>query len=432
MDASSLSQALTATLAAIVAVLLFIVAHRSPRLAVAAAIATIAFVPVWIGVGLGFNGNLFLPLAVVVPLAAALALVPMRDFRLSLVDGLLLFLLVLAASSLLTSDTALALSFLVTPFAYFVGGFALGRLASARVGAEFVYRVIAVVFSVVAVLAIAEFVLRHNAFVDLRVGNSLFDAWGTLQERGGQLRVEGAFGHSIALGASLALAVPITLASTFAFSLRVAMVGAMAIATVLTFSRIGIAGVFIGIALCAVLLKDRLTPKQRGFLVGSAVVLALALLPLVSTVFNEAGDEAGNSADYRGDLVPLLFDANLVGFSDLVHHSATGQLSFGNFQSIDSQLVLTVLSNGMLALLAALAALTVAVVLCLRRRAQPATIAIVAQIPALATVALITQYSVMLWLVIGIAATTQLAPRVETPRVPARHPSLIPLTIPGD
>ena len=426
MDAATLSGLLTATFAAVVAGLVFIAAHRSPRLAVVAAVAAIAFVPVWIGIGLGFNGNLFLPVATLAAIACAVAVLPIRGFRFSLVDALLIFLVVLAASSLITSDTSLALSFLVTPFMYFVGGYLFGRVASARVGVDFVYRVVAIVFSIVAVLAIIEFVTGFNPFIGLKVNNSLFSAWGTLQERGGQLRAEGAFGHSIALGASLALAIPLTLSTGFRFAIRIGMVALMSVATVFTFSRIGIISAFLGIALCALFLRDRLTPRQRGVLLGGGLAVALVMLPFVTTVFGEAGDEAANSADYRGDLVPLLLDANLVGFSDLVHHSPTGALSFGDFQSIDSQLVLTGLTNGLLALIAAGIALTVASVLVLRGRAQPATIAIVAQIPALATVALITQYSIMLWIVIGFAATSQLALRPITRSTPARIPSFTP------
>ena len=426
MDAATLSGALTATFAAIVAALIFIAAHRSPRLAVVAAVAALAFVPVWIGVGLGFNGNLFLPAAALAALACAVALLPIRGFRFSLVDALLIFLVVLAASSLITSDTTLALSFLVTPFMYFVGGYLFGRVASARVGVGFVYRVVAIVFSIVAVLTIIEFVTGFNPFIELRVNNSLFSAWGSLQERGGQMRAEGAFGHSIALGASLALAIPLTLSTDFRFAIRLGMVGLMSIATVFTFSRIGIISAFLGIALCALFLRESLKPRERAVLLGGGLAVALVMLPFVTTVFGEAGDEAANSADYRGDLIPLLFDANLVGFSDLVHHSPTGALSFGDFQSIDSQLVLTGLTNGLLALIAAGVAIVVAITLVLRGKAQPATVAIVAQVPALATVALITQYSIMLWIVIGFAATSQLALRPLTRSNPARIPSFAP------
>ena len=403
----SLETALETTLVVILSLIALMIAHRSPRLAFVAALLVVCFVPIWIGGRLGFNGSLFLPAAVLASLAAALVLLPVRNFRPSLVDALLLFLAVVAATSFITSDPTLALAFLVTPFAYFIGGYVLGRIATARLGVDMVYRTVAILFTIVALLAIIEFVTGFNPFIGLQVDGVLFREWGDIQIRGGNARAEGAFGHSIALGASLALAVPLTLAARFPFLLRLGMIALMLGATVLTFSRIGIICAFLGVVLCAMFLKDRLLPRERvGILVGSGAI-GLALLPLVSAVFTEAGEEATNSADYRSDLFPLLSQANLVGFSDSVHRSPSGNLTFGRFVSIDSQLVLTGLTTGSLALCAVVIAFIVAIILCLRGRAQPATIAVVAQLPALATVALITQYSVVLWLIVGIAATSQ-------------------------
>ena len=72
------------------------------------------------------------------------------------------------------------------------------------------------IFTIVAVLAILEFVTGTNLFITyLPNTTSLFDIWGTLQPRGGVIRAEGAFGHSIALGASLGIAVSLTLGSSF-------------------------------------------------------------------------------------------------------------------------------------------------------------------------------------------------------------------------
>ena len=413
-----LEPALVTTLAVLLVVILGIIAHRSPRFALVAALCILCFMPVWVGARLGFNGNLFLPAAVIASLAVAVVMLPVRSIRPSPADALLLFLILLALSSFITSDPVLALSFLVTPFTYFVGGYALGRIATARVGADTVYRAVAVVFTVVALLAILEFTTGINPFISIGPEGSLFAAWGDIQMRGGIARAEGAFGHSIALGSCLALAIPLTLAARFPFTVRLAMVATMLCATVFTFSRIGIICAFLGIVLCAVFLTERLRGRQRAAILGGGALLALLMLPLVSSVFSEAGEEAENSGAYRGDLLPLLARSQLIGFSDSLHRSPAGTLSFDRFISIDSQLLLTSLTTGVLALLAACIALAIAAALVLRGRAQPATIAIVAQLPALATVALITQYAVMLWLVVGIAATTQAlarSPRVSAP-----------------
>ncbi len=407
-----------------VALLALVVAHRSPRLAVVVAIAALCLLPVWVGARLGFNGNLFLPAGVLVAVAVTIALLPARGFRPSPADAMLGLLVLLALVSFLTDDPALALAFLVTPFAYFVAGYALGRLAALRLGLPQVHRIIAVAFTVVAALAILEYLSGWNPFVLVQVDGSQFAEWGTIQERGGLARAEGAFGHSIALGASLALAIPLTIASSIRFPVRVGMVLLMLAATVVTFSRIGIISAAVGVVLTALFLREGLERRQRAVLVGGMVIVAVAALPLVSSVFSSAGDEAADSAGYRGDLLPLIAQANLVGFSDLVQRSPSGQLAFGPFRSIDSQFVLTALSSGLLALVIVALGLLVAIVLCIRRRATAATIALVAQIPALATVALITQYSIVLWLVVGIAATGQIAMRRSS--TPAPAPPVVP------
>ena len=410
-----------------VALLALVVAHRSPRLAVVVAIAALCLLPVWVGARLGFNGNLFLPAGVLVAVAVTVALLPARGFRPSPADAMLGLLVLLALVSFLTDDPTLALTFLVTPFAYFVAGYALGRMATVRLGLPQIHRIVAFAFTVVAALALVEYLTGWNPFVLLRVDGSQFAEWGTIQERGGLARAEGAFGHSIALGASLAMAIPLTIASTIRFPIRAGMVVLMLAATVVTFSRIGIISAAIGVVLTALFLREGLERRQRAVLLGGMLVVALAALPLVSSVFSSAGDEAADSAGYRGDLLPLIAQANLVGFSDLVQRSASGQLSFGPFRSIDSQFVLTALSSGLIALAIVLLALLVAVVLCIRRRATAATIALVAQIPALATVALITQYSIVLWFVVGIAATVQIAMR----RAAASAPAAVPVPVAG-
>jgi hypothetical protein len=390
-----------------VAVCAFLLARRVPRLAFVGAIAVICFVPIWIGVAIGFNGNLFVPLAVVTALATSVAMLPLPRFQLSPMDGMLAFLLVVAGSALLTGNTTIALSFLITPFTYFVSGYALGRLGASRIPASWVHGAIAVAFSLVAVLAIVEFVAEWNPFVGIKSGNSLFAAWGGLQERGGVFRAEGAFGHSIALSSSLALAIPLTLASNFRFAIRLAMVGVMLVGTAFTFSRIGIISALLGLVLSLLFMRKTITTRMRVLTTSVAVAVAVAVFPIVDTVFAEAGAEAVNSAEYRANLLSLMRHMNFIGVSDLVRRSSSGELYFESFQSIDSQLILTGLTNGVLALAAIVAILLAALVLVLRGKATPATIAIVAQIPAFTSVALITQYSIFLWVVVGIAATAQ-------------------------
>jgi len=390
-----------------VAVAAFIVLRRMPRTAVGVWIAVLCFVPVWIGLGIGFNGNYYLPAVTGMALLATVALLPAHGFRFGAMDGLVALLIVFALASLITENASIALGFAFSLFTYFVAGYIFGRVAPLRVEPTWIYGAIAVAFSVVSLLVLLEFFAHWNPFVDIKAANSMYTTWGTIQERGGVARSEGAFGHSIALGSSLAIAIPLTLAARFPLLVRAGMVLLMMFATVLTFSRIGMVGAVLGLLLSILFMRDAISRRARIVLTSAIVVVAAVVFPLVTTVFDDAGSEATGSADYRGDLTSLIGSMNVVGVADSAERNSTGQVYFGNFRSIDSQLILTGLSSGALALALVVVALLVGIVLVVTRRATPATIAVVAQIPALATVALITQYSIFLWVVVGLAASTQ-------------------------
>lgn len=393
------------------AVAAFFVLRRSPKLAVGVWIVVLCFVPVWIGINIGFNGSYFLPAAAALALLVTVSLLPVTSFRFSLIDGLVLLLVVFSLTSLLAGNPTIALGFAFSLATYFVIGYVLGRVAPLRVDPSWIYSAVAVAFTVVSVLALIEFFFVWNPFVLIHANNSMFVTWGGLQERGGVLRAEGAFGHSIALGSSLAIAVPLTLASRFSLPVRAGMVLLMLGATVVTFSRIGMITGLLGLVLSIVFMRDAISRRSRIVLTTCIAIGCAVIFPLVSAVFDDAGTEASGSADYRGDLLSLVGSMNLVGVADSARRDSTGQVYFGNFRSIDSQLILTGLSNGLIALILIVVALVGGIVLVVSRRATPPTIAAVAQIPAFATVALITQYSVFVWFVIGLAASTQLALR---------------------
>ncbi|TDP98895.1 MULTISPECIES: hypothetical protein [unclassified Leifsonia] len=416
-----------------VAVLGFLVLRRAPRLAVATWIVVLCFVPIWLGFGIGFNGNYYLPPATAAALLVVAALLPVRRFRLSWMDALMTLVVVAALASILAGNAGIALGAAIIVVTYFVAGYIVGRVAPLRVDPAWVHGAIAVCFTIVAVLAIIEGLTHWNPFVLIKSGNSLYSIWGTIQERGGVPRAEGAFGHSIALGASLAMAVPITLAAPFRLWVRGLMVLTMLVATVYTFSRIGMICSLLGVALSVLFMRDAISRRARIAITTIVVVASAIVFPLVSAVFDDAGAEASDSADYRGDLVSLFGTMNLVGVAGSAQKNSAGSLYFGNFRSIDSQLILTGLTNGIIVLIAIAVALAFGILLVLRGKASPATIALVAQIPAFATVALITQYSIFVWFVAGLAATTQLAPDASRPlvlgrptRVPQPEPDALP------
>lgn len=424
LSGSVVDRSLGIVLGLVVVVFAIFVLRRSAKLAISFWLFTICFVPVWIGVSLGASGKTVVPLASAAAVVVVVSLIPATRFRPGITDGLMILLVIMTVAALFTGNRTIALSFLVSLLTYFVVGYVLGRVIPERVEFTWIYGLIGVLFTIVAALAILEFFTAFNLFVQFKVNNLSFATWGGIQSRGGGLRAEGAFGHSIALGSCLALAIPITLASRFRFWIRAVMVLVMLCATALTFSRIAIIGAILGLAFSVLFLHGSMLARWRVALASIGAVAALALSPLVSTVFTNAGQEASGSAAYRRDLLSLVGQMNLIGVSDSVQRSADNQVYFDRFRSIDSQLILTGLSGGLLMLIAVIIALVVAVVLMLTGRASAPTIAIVAQIPAFATVALITQYAIFVWFVIGLAGATQLAPTRRSRRGLDRHAAL--------
>ncbi|WP_426625426.1 hypothetical protein ACPPVW_05015 [Leifsonia sp. McL0607] len=410
LNAPTVDKTLLIAAAVAVAILGFVVLRRYPKLAVASWIVSICFVPIWLGFGVGFNGNYYLPPATAAAFLVVAALLPAPRFRLSWLDGLMTLVVVCAICSLFTGNAGIALGAAIIVVTYFVAGYVVGRIAPLRVDPLWIHGAIAICFTVVALLAIVEGLTHFNPFVLIKAPNSLYTAWGSIQSRGGVPRAEGAFGHSIALGASLAMAIPITLASPFRFWVRVAMSLTMLVATVFSFSRIGMVCALLGIMLSILFMRDAISRRARITLVTVVVIAAAVLFPLVIAVFDEAGSEATDSANYRGDLTQLFGTMNPIGVASSAEKNSAGTLYFGNFRSIDSQLILTGLTNGVIVLAAVVAALVFGILLVLRGKATAATVALVAQIPAFATVALITQYSIFVWFVAGLAATTQLMP----------------------
>jgi hypothetical protein len=285
--------------------------------------------------------------------------------------------------------------------------FLLGRLVpDDRVDLKQVYGLVAVIMACVAGLAVVEFVLTWNPFVEVSPPWSSSPQWRGLQERGGITRAEGAFGHSIALGCSLALAVPLALGSRIRPVVRNGLALLLVIGSVVSFSRVGMIAAVLGLLL-SLLAGPGLSTRARAAALVVAVAGAAFVLPAVLTVFEVADEEASGSAGYRVNLLQLVPSMESLGLSGDASFNQLGALVFFQFRSIDSALILLGLVYGWIALVIALSLLAMAVGAVVLRRAAPPTISIVAQIPALISVALITQYAMLFWFVAGLSVAAQ-------------------------
>lgn len=391
-------------LVAAIATGLAVLVHNRPKFGVALWLATVGFVPIWYGLTFSFY---FFP-ATLVGVFVLLVTLPGMPRRYGLADFFIAFLFVTCLVPIVTGGGTIGTVFVV--LSQWLLGFLLGRLLPLAVDVTWIYGCVAVVFTAVSLGGIGEFAAKSNPYVNGGPSNPLFARWGVLQERSDLLRAEWAFGHSIALGCSIALAIPLVFASGFRLTVRLGMVAVMLVCVTLTFSRVAMISATLAVLISVIFQQIRIPSHVRYLTIGLFSVVTVALAPFVLGVFGTAGDEATVSANYRENLTELVPDLSVIGLSPAAYRSPSGDLYFGRFQSIDSQVLLTGLTYGWFTMALGILMLLGAFFLVLRRRASPATIAIVCQVPALATVALITQYSIFFWFACGLAVFGQVGP----------------------
>lgn len=393
--------------------------RASPRTTLVVWMLVLFLVPIWIGVSVGF----FWAAITLISLAAIAS--NYADLRLTVVDGLVaafaLLLLVLFALQLATlSTTVIALLQWLVPYAW-------GRMVLARVPALFVTRTIAAAATAAACLALVELATGWNPFV-LIPGPGPYAEWSGLQPRAGFVRAEGAFGHSIALGSSLAMASAFVLASRWRAPVMLLSLAAVVGAVVATFSRIGLVTAGLTIAVCIVAMPH-IGRAARWAVIGGGAVAAALIVPFLGDVFTDAGDEAGGSADYRGALFSLVSEVRLLGSAGDWQGTIADGVYLGTFaRSVDNTFLLIALRFGWVPLLLVVAVLLALALGVLRGRANPASIAVACQIPALFAVALITQFGSFLWFLIGLAVawSAMQADRDRFARLSLSEPTRLP------
>ncbi|PFG15653.1 hypothetical protein ATK74_0173 [Propionicimonas paludicola] len=377
--------------------------RRSPSIGFAGMCVVIAFVPVWWAISFGTDWRPPLVFGVVL-LASFLGRLPRRYGLADL--GVAIFF---AAGLLPVLVGGASLSTVFILLTEWVLGFLIGRFVFGIVGPERIYATIVVVFAVAAGFGIFEFVADFHLWKILGPHNRLYNLWAQIQYRAGLPRSEGAFGHSIAFGCAMAMAVPMVYATRFKPWLKVVLTGILGVAVLVSFSRAAMLAAAIGLLVIAIRGAAGVDRASRGAAWLSLGLGGLGLVPIVFQVIEQAGSEASGSATYRGQLYDLVAVMKIVGRTAAAQTSLTGERSVDGFRSIDSQIVLTGLSYGWLMMLIGLVLLGIAVVLVLIGRSSPAMVAVVAQLPALASVALITQYGTLFWIVVGLAVASRVA-----------------------
>lgn len=418
MDGLDLRTVLLLLVAVAAAAVSWYAARTAPRLMVAGWAAVAFLVPIWVGAQAGIYWS-----AVTAVTVVALAAWSTSDYGFSFVDILVVgFVLMVLAAYVVGGSTwghvLIVLVGWIVPYVW-------GRVVLARVEAGWLYSCIAAAATAAAVLGIIEFATGFNPFVGIVMPNGAWQTWHELQPRGGFIRAEGAFGQSIAFASALAMSSVFVIVARWPTWARLACLSVIITAVGVSFSRIGMITLAITLGLAVLLLGRWLTRMMRLSVAVLLVVAAAIAVPLLGDAFMAAGEEAVGSAEYRSDLAILVGEMRALGITASWTVLPTGETYYGSFQSIDSELVLTGLRFGILPLLALVAALVTCVLGLLRGRATPAAVAVAAQIPAFATVALITQYGYLAWFLAGVAVTSYKLERADSISPPGHDRSTV-------
>lgn len=371
--------------AGVAMIFLFTVTTFSPAAGLACWVLFTAVTPYWLVLQVG---TVLTPPAVLA-IPVVLALLPRKRPEWSRFNRIDFLMLAFLALTLLSTRTGGDLAFAKDAVFVWALPFLVGRLALGHISQRQLGRIILSVGLLCAAWSVAEFLLHWHPFTDLQGPIDTLNHWSIIDDRGGYARSEAAFGHSIALGAFLVLASPWALRSRRPWLAFVALVAGVAC----TLSR----GSLLGIG--AVALMSVWTGRASKRMLFLVVVLAgVGAYYGRGLLFGAEGADAQSlewSNEHRQDLWATGFHSvKMLGSRDV------------DFHSIDNAYLRVGAELGAipLAVLVLLVAIpTVRVVL--RRTQQPGEIAVVATGMLMLTVALLTQWQALAWMVAGAAVT---------------------------
>ncbi|MGO1488735.1 MAG: polysaccharide biosynthesis tyrosine autokinase [Arachnia sp.] len=285
-----------------------------------------------------------------------------------------------------------------------------GRVTVTAFGFRRIVSVVAWVFPPIAIVLIFESFSGLNPWqAYLPLDNFQFTQHVDQQLRGGVVRAEGPYGHSIAAGSALAVMAVLTLDARMRSWVRVVLIVFSGAGILVTLSRISLVTLVLGVVLTLVFARTSLTRVAKGWILGTFAVFGAVGYSLLQGVFAESGAEASNSASYRIWLLDLVGTLRPVGYATAFERATSGATSFGGFRSIDNAVLFYALTNGWIPALVLIVLIVPAGIRLLRRRGGVGTAVLLAQVPALFSVALITSYSYVFWFSAGLAATEILA-----------------------
>jgi hypothetical protein len=292
--------------------------------------------------------------------------------------------------------------------------------------------------------AIAALLSLPFVLVEAVAGKNLFDAvqfnagqtaaWGDEQYRFGVLRAEGAFGQAISLSQFAATVMLIALGAAILRTTpmaRRAWIGTVLIGGVMlaaSYSRTGWIVLGVGIVLVALLVARGRTRARLLWSLGALVVLGFAVLEVtgqMGSLLRLVNDDSlSGSNTYRDILLErALHGEGLAWFGELKSSLGSG-IDFSGSGSIDNAYLAIGADWGYVGLIGFLAVALFGMLLALWRLRGTAwsilPIVVLANLVGLVTVAINTQTTFWLWMLIGAASGACTVPRpAPAPAAPA-------------
>lgn len=389
----------TVMLALAVVALLFVLAFRWPQVGVSLWLVITCFVPAWTLISAaGINAGVSL---VGVPILAGLVL--SRRCRapgwhwvdLVLIAGTLMtaiFFFTYAQQSFLATNVVFALA-----LPYFLG----------RLGHEFLARALVPVLLVGALWGLTEFASGLHVFQTWQPAVS--ETGPAVQERAGLSRSEASFGHAIAFGATMAMAIPLAARSRFPVASQLLFTAA----ALVSLSR----GPLIATAFAfALLVYGRGLGRSRSrsmVLLGGALV---GLYLIMSFLYSGTGqsDVVTSSAQRDLQISRALGTLNLLGPADGTVFNAAGQYVTNGIAVIDSAPLRLSLDFGILVAAMLLWPLVyVAARAILTRSSVAPALAVCTQMPIILVTSFIMQWQSLLYLMAGMALSQLVQHRTD-------------------
>ncbi|MGW9346011.1 hypothetical protein ACWGR3_31205, partial [Streptomyces albidoflavus] len=265
---------------------------------------------------------------------------------------------------------------------------------------------------ILAVWGILEFATGLHVWENWMPSSS--HTFNALQERAGIIRSEASFGHAIAYGAAIAMALPLAkdLQKHPLLAQAVLIAG-----VVVSFSRGPILAMALTVGL-SVFIGARGRNRVVGLFVTAVAMVAVAL----AFQFLYGEDDSATTA-LSGEQRWIQLFATLPHVQWFGSESISvedGRIQTMGADLIDSTFLRLGVNFGWIVAALVLSPLIYAVARMLTGRSSPASIALIGQIPVLAVTTLITQWQATVFFVAGLAVADLVARRTAE-RTPAAH-----------